>query len=124
VALGVGGTVGSAWFGTTAWGGGNAGLSYRIEYSPATEEHLRVLTARQRAIVFDGVDEQLEHEPNVETRNRKPMRPNPLAPWELRLGELRVYYEMEESPEPVVTILAVGVKDRDRVLIGGKEIEL
>jgi mRNA-degrading endonuclease RelE of RelBE toxin-antitoxin system len=99
-------------------------LSYRIDYSPATEEHLRVLTARQRAIVFDGVDEQLEHEPNVETRNRKPMRPNPLAPWELRLGELRVYYETEEAPEPVVTILAVGVKDRDRVLIGGKEIDL
>jgi hypothetical protein len=52
------------------------------------------------------------------------MRPNPLAPWELRIGELRVYYEIEENPERVVTIVAVGVKDRNRVLIGGKEIEL
>lgn len=99
-------------------------MSYRIEYSPLTEEHLRVLTARQRAMVFDAVDEQLEHEPDVETRNRKPMRPNPLAPWELRIGELRVYYEIEEDPERVVMIVAVGVKDRNRVLIGGKEIEL
>jgi len=74
--------------------------------------------------VFDGVDEQLEHEPGVETRNRKPMRPNPLAPWELRIEELRVYYEIEELPEQVVTIVAVGVKDRNRVLIGGKEIKL
>jgi len=99
-------------------------LAYRIDYSQATDEHLRVLTARQRAVVFDGVDEQLEHEPGVETRNRKPMRPNPLAPWELRIEELRVYYEIEELPEQVVTIVAVGVKDRNRVLIGGKEIKL
>jgi len=99
-------------------------LAYRIDYSPTTDEHLRVLTARQRAMVFDGVDEQLEHEPGVETRNRKPMRPNPLAPWELRIEELRVYYEIEELPEQVVTIVAVGVKDRNRVLIGGKEIKL
>ena len=99
-------------------------MAYRIDYSPATDEHLRVLTAGQRAVVFDGVDEQLEHEPGVETRNRKPMRPNPLAPWELRIEELRVYYEIEELPEQVVTIVAVGVKDRNRVLIGGKEIKL
>jgi mRNA-degrading endonuclease RelE of RelBE toxin-antitoxin system len=107
-----------------AWGGGIPDLSYRIDYSPETEEHLRVLTTRQRAMVFDGVDEQLEHQPDVETRNRKPMRPNPLAPWELRIGELRVYYEIEEDPEQVVTIVAVGIKDRNRVLIGGKEIKL
>jgi mRNA-degrading endonuclease RelE of RelBE toxin-antitoxin system len=99
-------------------------LAYRIDYSPATEEHLRVLTARQRAMVFDGVDDQLAYEPAVETRNRKPMRPNPLAPWELRIEELRVYYEIAEDPEQVVTIVAVGVKDRNRVLIGGKEIKL
>ncbi len=53
-----------------------------------------------------------------------PMRPNPLAPWELRIGDLRVSYEIAEEPEAVVTILAVGVKDRNRLLIGGKEIHL
>lgn len=41
-----------------------------------------------------------------------------------RVGDLRVYYEIAEEPEAVVTILAVGVKDRNRVLIGGKEIQL
>jgi mRNA-degrading endonuclease RelE of RelBE toxin-antitoxin system len=99
-------------------------LAYRIEYSPETDQHLRVLTARQRSTVFDAVDQQLQHQPTVETRNRKPMRPNPLAPWELRVGKLRVYYDIEEEPEQVVIILAVGVKDRNRVIIGGEEIEL
>src|SRR6266542_1335249 len=71
-------------------------LRYRIEYSPEAEEHLRFLTARQRATVLDTVDEQLIDEPTVETRNRKPMRPNPRSPWELRSGNLRVYYDVEE----------------------------
>ena len=75
-------------------------------------------------MVFDAVDEQLADQGAVETRNRKPMRPNPLAPWELRVGELRVYYDVEEEPEKLVTVLAIGVKDRSRVIIGGEEVEL
>jgi hypothetical protein len=82
------------------------------------------LTARQRATIFDGIDKQLGNKPAVETRNRKPMRPNPLAPWELRIGVLRVYYDTAEEPEQVVTIVAIGIKDRNRILIGGEEVEL
>jgi len=91
-------------------------LAYRIEYSPATDEHLRALTARQRSLVFDSVDDQLKH--------RKPMRPNPLAPWELRAEELRVHHDVTVEPEGIVTILAVGIKDRSRIIIGGEEVEL
>ena len=99
-------------------------MPYAIEYSPETDWHLRVLTARQRTLVFDAVDRQLAYQPTVETRNRKPMRPNPLAPWELRIGKLRVYYDVVEVPEPIVFIRAVGIKRRNRVVIGGEEIEL
>ena len=83
------------------------------------------MTAHQQATVLDAVDTQLTVEPTRETRNRKPMRPNPLAPWELRVGIFRVYYELvEETPKPMVRILAVGVKERNRVRIGEEEIEL
>jgi mRNA-degrading endonuclease RelE of RelBE toxin-antitoxin system len=99
-------------------------LPYRIEYSPDAEDHLRTLTVRQQAIVLDTVDEKLTHQPTVETRNRKPMRPNPLAPWELRIGNLRVYYDVEEEPEFVVYVRAVGVKQRNRVRIGKEVIKL
>ncbi len=51
------------------------------------------------------------------------MRPNPVAPWELRIGILRVYYEIGAA-ETVVRILAVGVKERDAVRIGGEVIKL
>jgi hypothetical protein len=79
---------------------------------------------RQQSIILDNIDQQLAHQPQLETRNRKPMRPNPVAPWELRIGTLRVYYDIEDAPEPKVLIRAVGVKLRNRVRIGREEIEL
>ena len=74
-------------------------VAYTIQYSPETEEHLGALTARQRSMIFDAVDDQLTHQPTVETKHRKPMRPNPIAPWELRIGKLRVYYDVQDDPE-------------------------
>lgn len=52
------------------------------------------------------------------------MRPNSLADWELRIGDLRVYYDVEETPDPVVYIQAVGIKERNEVRIGGKVVKL
>jgi mRNA-degrading endonuclease RelE of RelBE toxin-antitoxin system len=99
-------------------------LKYRIEYSPETEEDFQYLSKRQQGIVLDAVERQLQFQPDIETRNRKPMRPNPLAPWELRIGTLRVYYDFEDSPERVVFIRAIGIKQRNNVRIGREMIQL
>ncbi len=52
------------------------------------------------------------------------MRPNPLAPWELRIGDLRVYYDVIDEPEAIVHVRAVGIKDHNILRIGGEEINL
>ena len=99
-------------------------MRFRIEYAPATIAHLKALTTRQQSMVLDGAARYLSVDPMAETRNRKPMRPNPLAPWELRLGNLRVYFDVIIEPEPVVVVLAVGVKQRNAVRIGKAVINL
>ena len=71
-----------------------------------------------------GIQKQLSYQPFEETRNRKRMRPNPVAPWELRLGALRVYYDLDESGAKKVLVRAVGVKVRDQVTIAGEVIKL
>jgi hypothetical protein len=48
------------------------------------------------------------------------MRPNRLVPWEPRIGKLRVYYDIQNDPEPVVHARAVGVKDHNELRIGGR----
>jgi hypothetical protein len=48
------------------------------------------------------------------------------ARWELRCGpqnRFRIFYRVAEEASEVY-ILAIGVKDRDRLSIGGEEIEL
>jgi mRNA-degrading endonuclease RelE of RelBE toxin-antitoxin system len=98
-------------------------LPYQIHFAPLAVRNLAALRARDRAIVVDAVEEQLSNEPTVETRNRRAMRANPLAGWELRLGRLRVYYDVEDR-EDTVWINAVGRKHGNRVVIAGEEFEL
>jgi mRNA-degrading endonuclease RelE of RelBE toxin-antitoxin system len=94
-------------------------MAYHIRYDPETRPHLAALTARQRAAVRDGARAHLGSEPQRETRNRFQMAPPSLATWELRLGELRVFYDVEGQ---TVRIRAVGVKQRNRLLIAGQEV--
>lgn len=97
---------------------------YEIELTYEADAHLEWLTARDKSIVLDSLEKHLGHEPLVETRNRKQLRPNPIAPRELRLGRVRVYFEVEQEPRRVVRIVAVGFKDRSKVWIGGAAVEL
>jgi mRNA interferase RelE/StbE len=51
------------------------------------------------------------------------MRENPLAKWELRVGEYRVFYRVV-SDQDLVMIVAVGVKAPNVLRIEGKETHL
>jgi mRNA-degrading endonuclease RelE of RelBE toxin-antitoxin system len=99
---------------------------YEIRFSDEAADHLDALTARQRTTLLDSTERQLSHQPTVETRHRKRMEPGRegfVAPWELRVGDLRLYYETHEVPERLVVVVAVGVKVRNRLRIAGREYE-
>jgi mRNA-degrading endonuclease RelE of RelBE toxin-antitoxin system len=99
-------------------------VAYRVQFTKSAEEHFADLTARQQAIVVDAVKGQLKSEPLRETRNRKQLRPNPLAPWELRVGFLRVFYEVDALQSNLVNILAIGIKKGNKLIVSGKEIQI
>jgi len=99
-------------------------MPYRLVYSLQALEHLKGLSATDRTLALEGIKEQLTHQPGIRTRNRKPMRLNPVSEWELRIGDLRVYFDIEETSDPIVRIQAVGVKVRESVWIGGKVVDL
>jgi mRNA-degrading endonuclease RelE of RelBE toxin-antitoxin system len=99
-------------------------MSYEIEFAESFKAQLRHLPARSRSILLTTIKAQLLHDPLVETRNRKRLRPNPLAPWELRVGDLRVFYEVAEEGAKRVYILAVGEKRGNSLWIAGEEVKL
>lgn len=99
-------------------------MAYRIEIADEADEHLGRLSAGERSIVVAAIEAQLVHQPSVETRNLKRMRPNPVAPWVLRVSRLRVCYEVRRKPDPVVMVRSIGLKRGTRVTIGGVEVDL
>jgi len=85
--------------------------------------HLKGQRRYDRNAILDAIKGQLTQSPAEETRNRKLLRENPLADWELRVGRFRVFYEVDAGRR-IVRILAVGVKAGNKLIIGGEEVAL
>ena len=64
---------------------------YEIEFALSIKNQLKFFSKSERTIIFREIETQLMYEPLLTTRNRKLLRPNPLAPWELRTGDIRVF---------------------------------
>ena len=97
--------------------------SFRIDVTEETKVDLSYYTAFERKIIVSEIREQLTHQPHVETKNRKPLRDNPLASWELRVGKYRVFYEVDETAR-AVSIVSIGHKEHNVLWIRGKEVQL
>jgi mRNA-degrading endonuclease RelE of RelBE toxin-antitoxin system len=98
-------------------------MTFIVEVSEDAERHLSQLGARDRTILIDVIEEPLTHEPTVPTRRRKLLRENPLATWELRVGDYRVFYNVD-AVQSVVILIAVGRKVHNALYIEGKEFLL
>jgi mRNA-degrading endonuclease RelE of RelBE toxin-antitoxin system len=93
---------------------------YTIEFTQQAIDDLRWFNKYEQSQVLDGIDQQLRYEPVVETRNRKRLRQNTIADWELRMGIFRVLYNVDEQIS-VVGIQRIGEKHRNRFFFQGKE---
>lgn len=101
---------------------------FALIFAPETLDHLDAIERKHHRLIQRTLDEQLSSTPEKETRNRKPLeQPAPFeATWELRFGpnnRFRVFYEVS-ADDKTVKVLAIGVKEGNRLFIGGKEIKL
>jgi mRNA-degrading endonuclease RelE of RelBE toxin-antitoxin system len=88
---------------------------FRIEYAEGVVDDLAGLRAFDRKKILDRIEQELTDQPKQETRNRKTV-PGLTPPWEhvepiweLRVGEHRVFYDVDE-PAGRVTIRAIRQK--------------
>ena len=96
---------------------------YRIEVTEDAKIDLATYAAFERKIIVSGIREQLTEQPGLETKNRKVLRENPIATWELRVGKYRVFYEVNRAAQ-VVTIVSIGHKEHNVLFIRGTEVSL
>jgi mRNA-degrading endonuclease RelE of RelBE toxin-antitoxin system len=101
---------------------------FAIVYDSQVHDQLRVIDRKYHALIRQTIETQLTYEPEVETRNRKPLLREMVfdADWELRFGpdnRFRVFYAVD-SERREVQILAVGIKSGNRLHIAGEVIDL
>jgi addiction module RelE/StbE family toxin len=96
---------------------------YEIEFTPEALEDLKALRKLEQKQVATGIEVQLSHEPAVKTLNRKKLRRNEVAEWELRIGKFRVFYNVYDE-QLIVSIEAVGFKVGNLLFIRGEERKL
>lgn len=102
--------------------------NFQSIYAPATKLHLNAIERKYHPLIRRVIEEELFFEPDIETKNRKPLKREAAfeAEWELRFGpdnKFRVFYDIDVEFHKVY-ILAIGVKERNRLFIGGKEVKL
>jgi hypothetical protein len=102
--------------------------SFALIYDPEVAGHLDAIEPKYHSLIRTTIEKQLRFEPETATCNRKPLeRPIDLgARWELRLGpdnRFRVFYRVD-ADERRDRILAIAVKERNRLFLAGEEVEL
>ncbi len=81
---------------------------FTILYDEAAEQDLRGLRAYEARRILDEIDDQLTREPTARTRRRRLLEG--LVPpwdqvrpvWQLRVGDFRVFYDVDEVQRQVV----------------------
>jgi mRNA-degrading endonuclease RelE of RelBE toxin-antitoxin system len=98
-----------------------------LVFSRDARRQLLGLSVFEQRRLLDAIDKQLiEADPRSETRNKFALDPPPdCADYELRVGDLRVLYRAEEEEGVTRVIVAlIGKKNRNKLIVEGKEFEL
>jgi mRNA-degrading endonuclease RelE of RelBE toxin-antitoxin system len=74
---------------------------FHLEITESARDDLRFLKPFEQRRILDAIGQQLLNERLTATRHRKPLRPNDLSAWELRVGIYRIFYDVEEESATV-----------------------
>lgn len=82
-------------------------MRFAILLAPEAVEDLRELKANRRAEVREAIETHLRHEPGKTSRSRiKRLRGVTKPQFRLRVGEIRVFYDVSEGVVEVLAIVA------------------
>ena len=96
---------------------------FQIEFTAEALADLSSFRKFDQQSIIAALETHLKHQADQETRNRKRLRPNNLAEWELRVGDFRVFYDVD-GENSIVKIEAIGYKVGNQLILRDEEYEL
>lgn len=92
-------------------------MPFSITITEDADRQFRSLAVREQRVLEAAIRSRLPHEPTKLSHAIKRLRPNPLADFELRAGNLRALYNVEGDD---VVILLVGRKVGNKLIVEGE----
>ena len=93
-------------------------MPFQITITAEAESHLNALPVRDQRVLQAAISARLREQPTALSRAVKRLRPNALVEYELRVGDLRVLYNVEASE---VVLLVIGRKVGNKLIVKGME---
>jgi len=94
---------------------------FEICFSESVDQELKKFRVRDQRIILDAIEKQLRRDPEIETRKRKKLEclvpPFEAIPpiWELRVGEFRVFYDVDRE-QKIVLVRAIRRKPAHKTI--------
>ena len=93
-------------------------MAFRITITELADKQFRGLPVREQRLLDAAIQARLTEQPSKPTKSIKRLRANPLAQFELRVGDLRVLYNVSDDE---VVLLIVGRKVGNTLIVDGEE---
>ena len=93
-------------------------MSFKVTITEDADRQFRALPVRDQRILEAAILSRLQHQPTTPTKAIKRLHPNPFAEFELRAGDLRALYNVDEGE---VVVLLVGRKVGNKLIVEGEE---
>jgi mRNA-degrading endonuclease RelE of RelBE toxin-antitoxin system len=88
-------------------------MRYEIVFGPEAADSYKALTARLRAEVRDSIELHLRHEPMKTSKSRiKRLKGISRPQYRLRVGEIRIYYDVSEATVEILGIVQKSKSDQ------------
>jgi len=72
-------------------------MQFTVIILPSADADLTYFRAHEQRIVLTGIATYLTYDAMIETKRRKGLDPNRIAPWELRIDHYRIFYAIENT---------------------------
>ncbi len=97
-------------------------MKFTVILLPSADTDLTYFRTHEQRIILTGIGTHLTYDATIETKRRKRLDPNPIAPWELRIDHYRIFYVL--VPATQIHVVAIGYKDHNDLYIRGKKVDL
>jgi hypothetical protein len=101
--------------------------AFNVVFDVRTLDHMDAVERKYHSLIRRTVEEQLISEPDIPTRNRKPLlRETAIgAAWEVRCGPgnlFRIFYDVHRD-QRLVVVLAIARKVGNQLFVGKEKFE-